>query len=233
MLAATLLKKLEQGALHHAYLLVGNREEIREELANFLEQTVGADFSSNPDVWWREYSNFGIDDSHELMGFQTLRPVRGERKFIIVSLSLATIEAQNALLKTIEEPTRSTHVFIVVESLDRVITTIVSRCQLIKKERSKIEGDWSRARIFVELEPVERLKQLSSIFDIEETKDMKTEAIEFVNKLERYWHQKEDNLTDWRDGLERLESVRKELSWPTASVKALLEHLAVSLPVIR
>ncbi|MEI6494817.1 MAG: hypothetical protein WCO03_02025 [bacterium] len=230
-----MIQNLERGELHHAYLLVGDREEIRMELTEFLGRVVGPDFSSNPDVWWREYTSFGIDDSHELRGFQTLRAVRGEHKFIIVSLSQATIEAQNALLKTIEEPTQSVHVFLIIESLDRVVSTIVSRCQLLKQERS-VDGAGSnldQARAFALSEPIDRLKQITSLLEIEETKDMKAEAVQFINKLEAHWHKQKDNLTDWREGLDRLEKTRAELSWPTASVKSLLEHLAVSLPILK
>jgi DNA polymerase III delta prime subunit len=235
MIAKSLINSLNRGQLHHAYLLVGDHEEIKKELNIFLEQTVGADFSSNPDVWWREYENFGIDDSHELRNFQTLRAIRGEHKFIIVSLAVATLEAQNALLKTIEEPTMSTHIFLIINSLDRVIPTILSRCQLIKINHSEITSNLERAKIFVQSEPVERLKQFGSIFELEEAGRTKAEALNFVTQIEKYWHSQRNNLnlTDWSEGLRRLEETRESLVWPTASVKSLLEHLAISLPVLK
>ncbi|VAX41463.1 DNA polymerase III delta prime subunit, partial [hydrothermal vent metagenome] len=56
---------------------------------------------------------------------------RASKVFIVDEAHLLGIEAQNALLKTIEEPAPGTVVVLVTPSEDRLLPTIRSRCQLV------------------------------------------------------------------------------------------------------
>lgn len=60
------------------------------------------------------------------------KPVQGRAKvFIIRQADRITPQAQNALLKTLEEPPATTFIILLVSSLDRLLATTHSRCQLI------------------------------------------------------------------------------------------------------
>jgi len=60
----------------------------------------------------------------------SLRPVRGQRKVGIVDQAdRMTAEAQNALLKTLEEPRGAATLVLVASNLDALLPTIRSRCQ--------------------------------------------------------------------------------------------------------
>ncbi len=60
------------------------------------------------------------------------KPVQGQAKvFIIRQADRITPQAQNALLKTLEEPPATTFIIMLVSSLDRLLPTTRSRCQLI------------------------------------------------------------------------------------------------------
>ncbi len=62
-----------------------------------------------------------------------LRPMEGQRKVLLVEdAHKMTIEAQNALLKTLEEPRGSTHIILTVARLKNVLPTVVSRCQRLR-----------------------------------------------------------------------------------------------------
>lgn len=56
---------------------------------------------------------------------------RATKVFIVDEAHLLGVEAQNALLKTIEEPPEGTVIVLVTPSEDRLLPTIKSRCQLV------------------------------------------------------------------------------------------------------
>jgi len=58
---------------------------------------------------------------------------RGRAKvFLIREADRITPQAQNALLKTLEEPPGATFLILLVESLDRLLPTTLSRCQVVR-----------------------------------------------------------------------------------------------------
>ncbi len=58
------------------------------------------------------------------------RPARGRaRVFVVLSSEEMSVAAQNALLKTLEEPPASAFIILVTRSLDRMLPTTLSRCQ--------------------------------------------------------------------------------------------------------
>ena len=62
-----------------------------------------------------------------------LTPLRGRAKlFVIRAADDMTVHAQNALLKTLEEPPGSTFIILLVSAVDRLLPTTLSRCQLVR-----------------------------------------------------------------------------------------------------
>ena len=59
-------------------------------------------------------------------------PNRGRAKvFVIREADRITIQAQNALLKTLEEPPGTTFIILLVSSIERLLATTLSRCQCV------------------------------------------------------------------------------------------------------
>ena len=56
----------------------------------------------------------------------------GKKIFIIFNADMMNTEASNSLLKTLEEPLPGTILLLTTSAKDRLLPTIVSRCQLIK-----------------------------------------------------------------------------------------------------
>jgi DNA polymerase-3 subunit delta' len=75
----------------------------------------------------------GVDRARALKRFMQLQPACGRAKVAIIddapSLSVA---AQNALLKTLEEPPPRSVLILVAHSADALLPTVRSRCQLIR-----------------------------------------------------------------------------------------------------
>jgi DNA polymerase-3 subunit delta' len=99
---------------------------------------VGA--GSHPDVFLEDLATaqaeratatmVSIEQVRRVAAALALRPVRGTRKFgIIDQAERMTQEAQNALLKTLEEPRGEATLVLAASNLDALLPTIRSRCQ--------------------------------------------------------------------------------------------------------
>ena len=75
-------------------------------------------------------SNRGIDEIRALKDKINYQPVRGRKKvYIIDEVHMLTKEAFNALLKTLEEPPSHVVFILATTEPDKILDTIISRCQ--------------------------------------------------------------------------------------------------------
>ncbi len=120
---------------HHAYLLIGS-DSVHADLLSILEKNHKIVARANPDFFDRTYQNFTIDDAREVKTFHGTRPVTetGKKIFILV-MNGATVEAQNALLKLLEEPADYAHFFIIIPSTHLLLPTVKSRMQIIETKQ--------------------------------------------------------------------------------------------------
>jgi DNA polymerase III delta prime subunit len=66
------------------------------------------------------------------------KPVKSSKKIVVIEdAQLLTPEAQNALLKVLEEPPENTIIIVGSETKETLLPTILSRCQLIELEEEK------------------------------------------------------------------------------------------------
>ncbi|GEM_PF-208662 len=121
---------------HHAYLLIGN-DSLKDELILSLAHDHGVAIQGNPDFFERKYQNFTIDDSRELKAAHEMMPITAAgKKVFIISLNGITVEAQNALLKLLEEPAEYAHFFLIIPSAHLLLPTVRSRLSLINTTAS-------------------------------------------------------------------------------------------------
>jgi len=74
----------------------------------------------------------GIGDVRILQEKILFKPLMGKQKAVVLNASKGiSQEAQNALLKVLEEPPANTFIFLVVLNKDVVLPTIISRCKII------------------------------------------------------------------------------------------------------
>jgi DNA polymerase III delta prime subunit len=78
---------------------------------------------------------YSVSDIDGLISWEQLRPVLTEYKIAIINQAEAlTIEAQNKLLKTLEEPSPRTQLILVTSSQHALLTTILSRCLVYRQK---------------------------------------------------------------------------------------------------
>lgn len=81
---------------------------------------------------------FGIDEVRELMQIAYQRPIKGKQQLLIIQTDFITFEAQNALLKVLEDPPLSTNFLFVVPWDLVIIPTLYSRFQEVSDDSDAI-----------------------------------------------------------------------------------------------
>lgn len=83
--------------------------------------------------------SIGIDKVRSIRNILTEKPFGGgDRLIILNNIEKATTEAANALLKILEEPPERTYLVLTTGNLDRILPTVISRCQLVIDHTSSI-----------------------------------------------------------------------------------------------
>lgn len=126
-----------KNALAHAHLIVGEDGIGKSLLAKgFAEVILGIEpRESHVDIidYKTTENSFKISHVRELVSEVNKKPYEGDKKVIILyDGQKMTTEAQNALLKTIEEPPNGVYIIILTTSLELILDTIKSRCQICK-----------------------------------------------------------------------------------------------------
>lgn len=82
--------------------------------------------------------SIGIEDVKNMQKKIFLMPIKSETKAVIIEdAHLLTPEAQNALLKVLEEPPAHTIIMLCSDSIETFLPTIISRCTVITLEQNK------------------------------------------------------------------------------------------------
>ncbi len=124
---------IASGKLPHAYLFVGSRGIGKTSVARIFANALNI---KNEDIIEIDAaSNRGIDDIRALRDSVYTMPMLSEYKiYIIDEVHMLTKDAFNALLKTLEEPPKHCLFILATTEREKVLDTIVSRCQLINFE---------------------------------------------------------------------------------------------------
>ncbi len=74
----------------------------------------------------------GVDQARDLKRWISLRSAHGNTKIgILLDAEMLTVAAQNALLKTLEEPPSASMLIVVTNNADALLPTVRSRCQRV------------------------------------------------------------------------------------------------------
>lgn len=211
---------LNTDPLHHAYLLIGQREKIKSMVRDFLLQSLGLNIFSSPDVRVFSSSNLSIDDVRQIKVYEEFKDFGGERKIFIIDSDFITLEAQNALLKILEEPTKGTHFFMII-SQDTVIDTLRSRMYVLNlNEVTPEDESWLSSSLEEKLELIKKITDDSN-------SNPKQEAINFVNKIERELYN--SGVVNNFNKIVLCQNTRKYLYDKGAPIKMILESFVLSL----
>lgn len=166
-------------------------------------------------------TRFGIDDARELVRQAHQRPSEASEQTLIVRTDFITLEAQNALLKVLEEPPASTKLVFVVPTGFTILPTLASRFaqespdHCSSEQPSEVFGDFRSQSYKDRLAAID---QAAKKKDLDWQREIKRGLIQFVA-------QAKGSSTK----LAELEYVARTLLTRGASNKMLLEHAALTL----
>lgn len=149
----SLMRSVQTGRIVHALLFTGPKGSGKRTMAGLLAQAVVCTsrvedrpcglcpackrFAAglHPDVKWirPEKKSIGVDAIRELIDAFALKTYEGGRHIAIIEQAdKMTASAQNALLKTLENPVGDSLLLLISDSPGSLLATIVSRCQTVR-----------------------------------------------------------------------------------------------------
>ena len=146
-----LLSEIASGKLSHAYLIEGGEGCGKTYFARFAAAAVlctgdkppcgkcpscvKALAGSHPDLFYfspDKKASMGVETVRDIKKSLFFMPNDGDRKvYIIDDAQKMTVQAQNALLRFMEEPAASVLFFIVADKKESLLPTVVSRTRII------------------------------------------------------------------------------------------------------
>ena len=152
---------IEMDKVSHAYIIQGDYDSGKKLMAsvfakalqceqkgtepcNHCTSCLQADTGNQPDIIYVSHekpNSIGIHDVREqINGSIGIKPYSSDYKIYIVDeAEKMTAEAQNALLKTIEEPPAYVVIFLLTTNLGKLLPTILSRCVVLNIQPVKDE----------------------------------------------------------------------------------------------
>lgn len=228
--------------LHHAYGVSPNGAGAVPEILSALERAAGFVATGNPDFREERFEVMGIDEARVLKEAAGRTAMTGGKKIFIVSVRGITKQAQNALLKILEEPPSETHFFLIVPSPELLLPTLRSRLSMLRASDSRSENqmlaELPSAEEFLAKSPSARIAVVQAMLKaLEKEKDDKEDSTEplvekerimqFLSALERTLA---GNVRQNATALSELLEVKTYARDRAPSLKLLLEHVALSLP---
>lgn len=135
----SLIEAIDNNKFTHAHILVGERGIGKSILAKFITlKLLGIDTDREhvDIIHWsldKGKSSIGVNTIRSIIEECNKKPYEGDKKVIIIDNGdKITFQAQNAFLKTIEEPPSNVYIFILCEELEGMLDTIKSRCGIHK-----------------------------------------------------------------------------------------------------
>lgn len=128
----------------HSFIIDSKNLEMGVEEAKKISTRKKVDFF---DFEVLDFEGLGIEDVRRIQKKIFLRPFKGEKKSLVIVLREAiTIEAQNSMLKLLEEPPPSSLIFIVINNHLSLLPTIISRVKIIELKQERESNDDSLNR---------------------------------------------------------------------------------------
>lgn len=174
------------------YIIVGKaRENQNLTLQEALKRLFGKDLKNSPDVHIlnpEEENSIGIEEVKIFQKEMMFKPF--EEKFqagIILEAEKLTHQAQNALLKTLEDTSAYSVFFLCVDNEKNLLPTIISRSQIIYSSEVVLEEDETEEEYLDDILDLDLKEQFEIIEKYSQDRNL---SLEFVNSVEKIFHKR-------------------------------------------
>jgi len=122
--------------MHSILVFGGTKKDREQEISRILSAHTSHIPSNHPDIRTlpadKTKKTIGIDEIRGIEKFLNIKPLKLPIKILIInSAQDLTLQAQNALLKTLEEPPQNSKIILELQNSERLLPTIISRCKKI------------------------------------------------------------------------------------------------------
>ncbi|MFM7088721.1 MAG: hypothetical protein ACKOW9_04295 [Candidatus Paceibacterota bacterium] len=227
------MEGIHKDNLHHAYLLLGSREDNITRILGLIGELSGG-ISNNPDFLKIEVDTFRIADARTLKAFTAEKSfTENARKFIVLSARHFLEEAQNTLLKVFEEPSPGIHFFILAENTQGILPTLLSRMYTVGVPAKRT----THAQEFLAMDLAMRFEYIKGILTETDEDDLvsdspRTKALNLLNDLEETLYVRFLDGASIEPGVfGHIFKVRENLRQSGSAPKMLIESVALAIPV--
>lgn len=158
-----------------SHLIQTNIDKICQQLNNEINP-------NNPDIFIiNETTGWAIESVRLLKKWLSQKPFNHKNKIIIIyQVDQFSLESQNALLKSLEEPGDNNYFFLTTNKPSKIINTIISRCRIIK-----LKNDFSLSKDTKPLVISDQIK--TNLFQSENISKDKNQVLPFLeSQLKTY-----------------------------------------------
>lgn len=131
-----MINSINKGKINHAYMFEGiegiGKETFAYDLAKILLETPHLENAPDCIRVKPEGNSIKIAQIRNLQSDIVIKPHKKYKIYIIDKAEKMTVEAQNALLKTLEEPPEYAIIILVTNNKEGLLQTIRSRCEIVK-----------------------------------------------------------------------------------------------------
>lgn len=211
-------------------LISTSQNRIKEEVSRTLALYLKGVNVNHPDVlYFKAGEKLGITEARKIKEHFSLKPYSLKGRVVIIEdASVMTHEAQNALLKTLEEPPAEAILILGAPSEANFLPTILSRCEIT---RLQVTGNRLQKKNYQE--DIEKLIN-SSIEERFEYVEKLKEKKEFLHALVLYFRNQMlqlsyDRVTIDKDFLKELLQA-EEWARQNVNIRGILEYLMLKMP---
>lgn len=195
-----ILKKDKEN-IFHFYTIIGDNEKNKNEVISFLKEDLNFDINQNLDFFHFKDDLIKIEFTRQIKQKNSVSKTKNKGlKVFFIEGKRINKEAQNALLKTTEEPNSSTVFFLFLPKKDFLLDTVLSRTRLIKGVES-FENKKAEEFLFLDFKQKEEfIKKME-----------KEEYLDFLENLDFYILKNKNKFLEKESKKEFFEKYKKFL----------------------
>lgn len=209
-------------------IISSSLEDLKKEIQQTLASHIGSGNTDHPDIlYFSSDSKLGIEQARKIKEHFSLKPYSAKgRAVALEDAANLTVEAQNALLKILEELPKEAVFILGGNSDSKLLPTVVSRCQIIHIPDVSIQHT-PGVGFEKDLEKLLASNMEQRFEYVEKLKDRG----EFLKLMVHYFHQ---NLRSHPKGanLNFLKEILQAEEWAkqNVNIRAILEYLMLVMP---
>ena len=177
--------------------------------------------------------SIGIETVKQMQKKLFLKPMKSKNKLLIIEdAHLLTPEAQNALLKVLEEPPENTFIMLGTDTKEALLPTILSRCQIIAlEEDNKKISDQTIEELNNFIQSIPELSIGARLKEAERLSKDKDKAIAWIENLILVLREQLFNTYSLEtvEIIKQLQSLHTLLKTTNVNPRFAIEHTLLSL----